>query len=52
MGNITVTRYPKPAEVGWQGYVEPEDRSWIVFVHNDNHVAAFLDRDPETGAVR
>ena len=51
MGNITVTRYPVPAEVGWQGYIEPDDRSWIVFVDNDGHPVAFLNRDPDTGAV-
>ena len=41
MGNVKVTRYDKAAEVGWQGYVEPEDRSWIVFVHQDGHPVAF-----------
>lgn len=51
MGNITVTRYPKPADVGWQGYIEPDDRSWIAFIAMDGHPVFFLDRDPETGAV-
>ena len=53
MGNITVTRYPDPAEVGgWQGYIEPDDKSWIAFVDNDGRPVFFLDRDPVTGAVR
>ena len=52
MGNITVTRYSKPAEVGWAGYIEPGDKSWIAFVDLDGHPVFFLDRDPETGAVR
>ena len=51
MGNITVTRYPKPQEVGWQGYLEPDDRSWIAFIALDGKPVFFLDRDPETGAV-
>lgn len=50
MGNITVTRYA-PGTTGWQGYLEPEDKSWIVFVHDDGHPAIFLNRDPGTGAV-
>lgn len=50
MGNITVTRYA-PDTTGWQGYVEPDDKSWIVFVHDDGHPVVFLNRDPETGAV-
>ncbi len=52
MGNITVTRYQNPEEVGWQGYMEPDDRSWIAFVGNDGRPVFFLDRDPVTGAVR
>ena len=52
MGNITVTRYPVPAEVGWAGYIEPEDRSWIAFIDLAGRAVFFLDRDPETGACR
>jgi hypothetical protein len=52
MSNITVTRYPDPAAVGWQGWMEPDDRSWIAFVGSDGKPVVFLDRDPETGAVR
>jgi hypothetical protein len=51
MGNITITRYPKPEDVGWQGYVEPDDKNWIVFIHEDGHPVVFLDRDPVTGGV-
>lgn len=53
MGNITVTRYPDPVAVGgWQGYLEPEDKSWIAFVGSDGRPVFFLDRDPVTGAVK
>lgn len=51
MGNITVGRYDKPAATGYQGWIEPEDRSWVMFVANDGQPQAFLNRDPETGAV-
>ena len=52
MGNITVGRYADPDSVGYAGRIEPEDRSWITFVGNDGAAQFFLDRDPETGAVR
>ena len=51
MGNITVGRYDKPAEVGYQGWVEPDSREWIAFVASDGSPVVFLNRDPETGAV-
>jgi len=44
MGNITVGRYDNPADVGYQGWIEPDDRSWIMFVSNDGSPVAFLPR--------
>lgn len=62
MTNITVGRYepstePLPEGVSdvtehWQGWIEPDDLSWIMFVAADGSPIVFLDRDPETGAVR
>lgn len=52
MGNIKVTRYTDPQAVQWAGYIEPEDRSWIGFIDLDGKAVFFLDRDPETGAVK
>jgi hypothetical protein len=52
MGNITVGRYEGLTAAEWQGWLEPEDRSWICFVGSDGKPVFFLDRDPETGAVR
>ena len=52
MGNITVGRYDDPASVGYVGWLEPEDRTWIMFVKADGTPQVFLDRDPVTGAVR
>jgi hypothetical protein len=51
MQNITVTRYPNPKEVGWAGYIEPADRSWIAFIGRDGRPLFFLNRNPDTGAV-
>jgi hypothetical protein len=47
VGNITVGRYDDPASTGWQGWIEPDDRSWIMFVANDGHPVAFLNRAPD-----
>jgi hypothetical protein len=55
MLNIKVGRYDttrEPKGHHWAGWIEPEDRSWIVFVGEDHTtLAVFLDRSPETGAV-
>jgi hypothetical protein len=60
MGNIVVGRYshftPLPegcVDVAdeWQGWIEPEDHSWIAFIAADGKPTFFLNRDPETGAV-
>lgn len=52
MGNITVGRYADPESVRYAGWLEPEDKSWIAFVDLAGHPVFFLDRDPETGAVK
>lgn len=65
MINITVHRYPTPSDEeragwpegvsavsdSWQGYVEPDDLSWIVFVAKDGTPTVFLRREAGTGAV-
>lgn len=65
MTNIAVHRYAKPtveeratwppgtAAVSdhWQGWIEPDDLSWIMFIAVDGAPVVFLERDPDTGAV-
>lgn len=51
MQDIKVTRYEGQLTQHWQGYIEPEDRSWIVFVDGTGKPVLFDQRDPETGAV-
>jgi hypothetical protein len=60
MGNIVVGRYgPDEGTIEpdgsirqhWQGWIEPEDLSWIAFVDMEGRPTFFLNRDPETGAV-
>ena len=50
MDNITVGRYDDPASVGYQGWIEPADQSWIAFVASDGAPAVFLNRASD-GAV-
>lgn len=45
--NISISRY-NPAlqsEAKWSGNIEPEDRSWILFVDTDNVPHLYLHRD-------
>jgi len=47
--NIIVKRYENVPE--WQGWIEPEDLTWIMFVDREGHVTLFDERDPVTGSV-
>ena len=49
---IKTGRYKRPDLTGWLGWIEPEDKSWIVFVDLDHSAMVFLDRDPVTGACK
>jgi hypothetical protein len=58
MQNITVGRYERGEVEGvpragnfWQGWIEPEGKSWILFIREDGKPVFFPNRDPETGAV-
>jgi len=35
----------------WQGWIEPEDRSWILFIRKDGTPFLFPNRNKKTGAV-
>jgi hypothetical protein len=53
MTNITVGRYTHESVTkDWQGWIEPDDLSWIAFIDAEGKPTFFLDRDPETGAVK
>ncbi len=52
MGNIKVRRYSDPeTQKFWQGWIEPEDASWIMFIDAEGKPTVYLNRDPVTGAV-
>jgi len=49
---IKITQYKNPANVdGWDGVVEPEDESWVLYFREDGRTKFYPHRDPETGAV-
>lgn len=50
MQSINVRRYSNPKDIGWAGWIEPEDRSWIAFIDLAGRPLFFLNRD-STGAV-
>lgn len=50
MDNIAVHRYDDP-KVGWAGYIEPEDGSWILFIGFDGKPVFFGEREAN-GAVK
>lgn len=51
MQNIKVARYSDPEALGWAGWIEPEDRSWVAFIGLDGKPLFYLHRDPRTGAI-
>lgn len=52
MTNIKVGRYTHDSVTrDWQGWIEPADQTWIMFIAADGTPTVFLNRDPETGAV-
>ena len=51
MCNISVSRYRNPQSVGWAGWIEPKDLSWIAFIDLKGTPVFFLNRDPKTGGV-
>ncbi len=60
MQNILVGRYgPGDGHIQpdgsivreWAGWIEPEDKGWIMFVRVDGSPLVFLNRDPVTGGI-
>lgn len=47
---IKTGTYENPENVGFRGWAEPEDGSWIVFVRLDGSPVLFSKREP-SGAV-
>lgn len=52
MVNIHIGRYHDPSETGgWAGWVEPDDKSWILFIAEDGTVQFYSERDENGGVV-
>ncbi len=51
MNNIYIGRYSNPKRIGWAGWIEPNDRSWILFIGLDGSTQFFGKRNHITGAV-
>jgi hypothetical protein len=65
MGNITVGRYTETPELRalaqehgaalvsdhWQGWIEPDDKSWIAFIDVAGKPTFYLNRDGDGGVI-
>lgn len=51
MKNISIQRYASDAGHGFSGCIEPEDKSWVLFIHANGATYFYGTRDPQTGAV-
>jgi len=53
MSNIKIGRYAVVETDGeWTGFVEPEDRSWIIFLNHEGKPGLYWSqRDPDGGVV-
>jgi hypothetical protein len=51
VGNIQITRYANPEQLGYSGYIEPDDASWIIFLDSDGNPDVYFAQRDETGAV-
>ena len=47
---VTFTEYDSWDALPWKGYLEPQDRSWIVYVDHTGAGSLWTQRDP-SGAV-
>ncbi len=50
MGNIQIRRY-SVLESDYDGYIEPDDRSWIIYLDITGKPALYWPERDETGAV-
>lgn len=45
MQNIHVKRYSNPEAVGYQGTIEPEDRTWLLFLDLEGRPSLYLQAE-------
>ena len=53
MQNLTVGRYIEPSvKTSYQGWIEPDDRSWVIYLDSEGMPVLFWkERDAEGGVV-
>lgn len=54
MDTITIKRYASPGTAnggGYQGYIEPADRSWIIYIGVDGVPLFYPHRAPDGGVL-
>jgi hypothetical protein len=52
MQNLTVGRYIEPAiKTTYQGWIEPEDRSWIIFLDAEGQPVMYWRERGDDGSV-
>jgi len=53
MQNVIIKRYKDPQAVGgWEGWIEPEDKSWILFIKTNGEPPVFYPlRDVDGGII-
>jgi hypothetical protein len=51
MGNIQITRYVNTQELGYSGYIEPDNGSWIIFLDSEGKPDVYFPERDENGAV-
>ncbi len=49
--DIKVGRYSNPEEVGYQGWVEDADKTWIAYVDLEGKLTVWLNRDKDGGVL-
>lgn len=52
MANLKIERYDdEQINEDYSGFIEPSDRSWIIYLDNDGKPALYWDNRDEHGAV-
>jgi hypothetical protein len=49
--NIHIGHYEHSEVNGFDGWIEPKDQSWIIFVTNGGDLLIWMDREPTGGVI-
>lgn len=50
LSRIRVGRYAQPQKVGWLGWIEDEEKTWVAYIDLEGRPRFYLDRN-DSGAV-